>query len=138
MDNKHIVIIGLPGSGKSYLSEKYKSTHKVYDDFIHSFIDGRMLKDVEEGRLVCITDPRLCRKEFFTKYITSTFNPENTMLILFENDVESCIVNVRERLYPHHWINTVTRLSKVYDLNSYIDYPKEIIEVWKNVANNHK
>ena len=39
MDTKVIIVIGLPGSGKTTYSEKLSDVYEIHDDFITNFFD---------------------------------------------------------------------------------------------------
>jgi hypothetical protein len=125
---KHIVVIGLPASGKSSLSTQYVSTHVIHDDFLDSFVNGKLLSDLEEKH-VWLSDPRLCNKTVFDNYIRSYCPPTMTELILFENDPEASIANIGTRDHKERWINTIRNFSKMYSLDNYEGYSKSIVKV---------
>jgi shikimate kinase len=45
-----IVIIGLPGSGKTHLA---KTLDGVYDDFLFDNYKGKLIRDLKAGKRVC-------------------------------------------------------------------------------------
>jgi hypothetical protein len=126
---KNIIVIGLPASGKSSLSRPYESTHAIHDDFLDSFVNGKLLSDLKT-RYVWVSDPRLCNKQVFDTYIRSYFPPTTTELILFENDPEACIANIGSRDHRERWINTIYNFSKIYALDNYDGYSKSVVKVY--------
>jgi hypothetical protein len=128
---ENVIIIGLPGSGKTYLMEQFVM-HKKYDDFIPSLCDGNLLTDLALGHKVCICDPRLCDYDHFKRYITGSFNPSDTRLILFENDPRQCKTNC-EIYKPGRGLDLFIDIySNKYDLSNYTDYPHSVVQVYKN------
>ena len=86
-----IIIIGLPGSGKSYYYENNikKMGYELYDDFISEFFNGELYNNLKNN--LCLIDPRLCNFELFVKImkiIQEKINKSNIKLILFTNDKE--------------------------------------------------
>lgn len=139
------IIIGLPGSGKSYLCKEFeKKGYIVFDDFISHFYDGKLIEllecDKNKEIKICISDPRLCNYNTFLRFI-ETFsiyfyeNPKNIHLTLFENDAERCLENVKRRNSQGDLRKGVEKsisyLSAQYDLNNYTkDYPHAILPVY--------
>lgn len=136
MDNKKlIIIIGLCGSGKSILSKQY-SDYIIFDDFITHFYDGNVIDAIKNKQKVCLIDPRLCAHETFLKYIKQFelyINKENIFLILFENDSNSCLVNVNSRNDGRRVINTINNYSLLYNINNYMQYNHVIHPVYQNI-----
>jgi len=131
---KLIIIIGLPGSGKTtYYEEKLKALeYEFFDDFISSIVNGQMIKKIENGKTnVCITDPRLCNYETFKrvmKLIEVHINKTDIQLILFENDKDKCLLNASKRANKN--VNkTIEFNSKIYDLNNYNGYDCKIEKI---------
>lgn len=113
---KILLIIGLPGSGKTYLSKTLKG-YVIYDDFISYFWNGKAKKDIKEGKNVCLIDPRLCIPEIFSQYESLFFDMTggDVQIVLFENDPEQCIKNkpIREK--------EIKKYSELYDTKIYYD-----------------
>lgn len=111
-----IMIIGLPGSGKTYLSNKYSDEYIIYDDYLSTIWNGKLVHDIETGRKVCINDPRLCGVQTFTrefqKYV-KLVGAENIQIITFENNPQQCALNKPDRKYD------IEKFSKIYDLKNY-------------------
>jgi len=128
--DKNIVIIGLPGSGKTTLMKRYKF-HTCFDDFVSTLYNGDMFQALEHG-LVCVCDPRLCNYELFQRYIELYFDKSNTKLILFENKPDICIHNIemRNKKEPRPGlIKTIEYLASIYDINKYKGYEIEVLSV---------
>lgn len=94
---KIIIIIGLPGSGKTFLSkiiekrftsveehekrnmslEERIDTESIYrernvsryDDFLFEYWNGELITDIKNNKKVVINDPRLCYFKTFKRYI---------------------------------------------------------------------
>ncbi len=137
-----IVVIGLPGSGKTFLSNRFKD-RVVFDDFITNFYDGILLKTVREGKKILINDPRLCIYKIFINVIdkiTQFVRREDVHLILFENNPIDCINNIADiadiaDIEPNKKRGlefTITTYSKQYDLNNYKEWNNTILPVYKN------
>ena len=126
MDKQVIIIIGLPGSGKTTFGQSLENTHKLYDDFITHFYNGKVIDDLKEGVRVCLTDPRLCDYNVFVRFmnqIEKCVDRAHIHLVLFENDPERCLENVQIRNTNMNGIcETIKKLSCVYDIDKYKDY----------------
>jgi adenylate kinase family enzyme len=131
---KLIIIIGLPGSGKTtYYEEKLKPLEfEFFDDFISSIVNGEMMKMIKEGKTnICIADPRLCNYEIFKrviKLIEVYIDKSKIQLILFENDKDKCLLNALKRANKN--VNkSIDFNSKIYDLNNYNGYDCKIEKI---------
>ena len=131
---KLIIIIGLPGSGKTTYYEEHLKTHGFifFDDFISSIFNGKMMKAIETGiDDICITDPRLCNHEIFKKVmkdIESYIDKSNIELVLFENDKNKCLINASKRINKN--VNrTIEFNSRIYNLDNYKDYDCKIEKI---------
>ena len=123
------IIIGLPCSGKTYLSKEFqKNGYVIYDDFITNFYNGQLLNDNSEK--ICINDPRLCNYQTFLKFI-EYFQNKKIELILFENNPDQCLINLKKRKDGRKGVdNSIIFLSKKYDLNNYKECT--ILKVFSN------
>lgn len=124
-----IVIIGLPGSGKTRFSESFEN-YILYDDFVTHFYNGQLMNDIKAGKQVCINDPRLCIFDIFTKYmdiLTKYVDVDKIFLFLYENDSQQCLVNVEKNVS-----NTILEYSKLYDLSNYYSWNHKIIQVYSD------
>lgn len=117
------IIVGLPGSGKSYLSKKLANNcqcqlHNQVHNQVHNqdqnnkqcnchtrvkILDDNLsnheefIKNVKLYKELIINDPRFCDPTTFERFITivkSLLLPDNIKIILFENDPKSCIQNI--------------------------------------------
>lgn len=131
--DKHIIVVGLCGSGKSHLLKEYSKTHAIHDDFVSNFCSGKLISDLNLGKRVCVADPRLCDYNIFEDYILGVFDMSEVHIILFENDTEKCVNNIGERKNPSWWVSTILKLSKLYDLSNYSQYDITIRKVYLNV-----
>ena len=128
----NIIIIGLPGSGKTTLMNQFP-LHLQFDDFISTMYDGKLIKERKQQKPVCICDPRLCNYELFKRYIEPHFDPSITEVILFMNDPEKCLRNIKSRddIIPRKGVEkTIQKLSLIYNLNKYDKYKIKIYPVF--------
>ncbi len=132
-----VIIIGLPGSGKTFLSKKY-SEYVIFDDFIDNYFSGQVVNElnkIKNGNKVCLIDPRLCLPNIFKRYMIEFqkyVNNDNILLILFENNPQQCIKNVANRTDGKRNIeSTIFKYSQVYDTENYTKYKNEVISVYK-------
>lgn len=139
LKNKSIVIIiGLSGSGKTYLSNYIEQLgYMVHDDFVQHFYDGELLDDINNGIKVCINDPRLCIPIIFHKYINMFIKfggIENILLMMYDNEPNKCLSNIENRKNKNRFISSIYEYSKVYDIDIYksynIDYMELLVEVY--------
>lgn len=129
-----IIIIGLPCSGKSILSNDYNSDYKIYDDFIFEYFNGKLINDIKNGIKVCINDPRLCNITIFNRYINDIIkfvSKDKIKLILYKNEKNKCIKNMNNRKDNKQVDKMIEYLSNIYDPNNYKDYNSEIINVYQ-------
>ena len=130
---KLLIIIGLPGSGKTtYFNENLKDKYEFYDDFISNIIDGKLIREIKKKEKDnCVADPRLCNYQTFLRTI-SIFNQfidkSDISLILFENNKDKCIINAEKR-GTRLVKKTIEFNSMIYNLSNYNDYNHEIIKI---------
>ena len=124
-----IILIGLPGSGKTtYCKELAYKNYMIHDDFITKFFDGSAIASLEKIKLgvnVCLSDPRLCLPDIFNRYIATILKyVDRTLiqLVLYENNPEQCIENIEGRGHRHKIIDTIQKYSAYYDLYNYQDF----------------
>lgn len=130
------VIIGLPGSGKTTLAHEI-GVDEVYDDCLNDIhYKEKVLSSLEQGKNVCITDPRFCIYSTFERNI-KTFDhlhgqQSSIKVYLFENDLEKCILNVQKRGLKRDDENLVKEIqsfSKYYNLDQFSLYMPAIVPV---------
>lgn len=146
---KLILVVGLPGSGKTSYAEKYKEQNNelsykifIYDDIMSNYANGLFLKKIIDcdHKIILLTDPRFCIKSVFDgfikevqKYVCDT----NIDVVLFENDKEQCLLNVEIREKNNHKlksiINSLDKFYNYYDKNyeSYKKFNCELLPVYK-------
>lgn len=130
-----IIIIGLPGSGKTTLSNKM-TDHIIFDDFITHFYNGNLIKELQTNKKLCINDPRLCHFDIFNKYITiinKYIDKSNILLLLFQNDITNCINNLKKTYDGKLLDSKITSLnnySKLYDPNNYSQWIHQFLNIF--------
>lgn len=129
------ILIGLPGSGKSYTIAQQRFD-QVYDDFISDFYNGHVIDALQKGRKISVADPRLCDFTIFSRYLNifeQFIDPSHIRLILFENNPQQCLINIQLRNDSRRNVERTLHLySSFYHLDNYIklDYPFTILPVW--------
>jgi hypothetical protein len=119
---KLVIVIGLPGSGKTnYIDSAPKSALK-FDDIIGTFCTGELMSGLGSGLDCYISDSRMCNYMVFKDLMSKTGFKGVLKLVLFNNDVKSCIDNVRRK----HSKNTSKKIveeiiafSHIYFLDNY-------------------
>jgi len=128
---KHItVIIGLPGSGKTCLAKiMADETTYVVDDLS---VNPELIKtfpDILQPKII-FTDPKLIYVTLaqVEKKLTEWFGNHTTKIISFENDLQTCMKNVKNRNDGREIsLQFIDMLSYVYE-NS--EWPKDF-PCWK-------
>ena len=136
-----IIVIGLPGSGKTtYMKDNIKN-HIIYDDFIPNFYSCKIIDDLKNNRKICISDPRLCDFDRFQKFMgifTDYVKHNNILLILFKNEPMACVLNANTRNAQNTHIkivqDSILFYATKYDLNKYQDYDNMIISVYNAIS----
>lgn len=134
-----ILIIGLPGSGKSVLAEECFNEYLFFDDFIFRLKNEVLLNYIKSDLKLCLADPRLCIPSIFDKiikFILKYVKKSNIKLILFENDIKSCMINSKMRKNKKSIEKSIKYISTYYNIEYYKNYKHEIIPVYnsKNYA----
>lgn len=130
---KVIIIIGLPGSGKSMYSKTLSYEYEIYDDFIFNFFDGKVINSLKTNNKICLIDPRLCIINVFNKYIKKILkyvSKNDIKLILYENNINSCINNIKIRGNYNIVKDNLENFSNLYNINYYISYKHIIFTVY--------
>lgn len=114
-----IVIVGLPGSGKTTLAHSINDgSYFVFDDMNHNF------NKLDEARLhdkIIITDPLLCYydKSFIENKITNFFGISKINFIVFENNPQQANLNIIKRNDKKVAKSYIYDLSRKYDVSQY-------------------
>ena len=122
MNYQVIIVIGLPGSGKTTLSKLWDD-YTIFDDCISTFYNGKALSAIKSGSKVCLIDPRLCNYVLFEKYmqeIERYVDRKEIILVLFSNDPVNCLNNVKNS-NKRGLEATIDNYTKIYNLNNYKD-----------------
>jgi len=110
-----ILIVGLPGSGKTYLANTLSNSNKIFDDITS-------LNDLPTTDSFVIVDVNFC-DEYILKNALEILNkkfPDHKIdIIYFENDPAKCRKNVEYRQkYKNDTRNvegTIRRFEKIYN-----------------------
>lgn len=128
-----ILVIGLSHSGKTTYCKNNIKSHFLYDDFIPSFYEGKIVNDLIKKKKIVLNDPRLCNfntfqlfMDIFEKYISK----KEILLILFNNEKENCIRNINLKNELNVKENIIYN-SKKYNIKKYNNYNNIIIPVYK-------
>jgi len=100
MNYNLIIIVGLPGSGKTFMSETFPD-YTIIDDYYCTYYTCQLNEVLAQYPKVIINDPRFCNELKFTNIIEEAkkvLAEEQIFYIFFENDVQQCLVNLRERI----------------------------------------
>lgn len=129
MNPKVLMVVGLPGSGKThYVLNLLKTSHQGYlmfDDIndTHQFIDG-----LSKNKNCIVVDPHFCAdKPRELAHRIAKFYLAEVEWIFFENDPEQCLKNVLVRNDGRLVQGFIKQYSKKYTI------PKDakIIKVFK-------
>lgn len=107
MTKQATLLIGLPGSGKTYLGKNLTGF----------FIDDPKEKpELNHDKLV-IADPNLCMENVRKKAISYLQESGyEVSFIYFENDPKQCLKNVENRNDGRKVENTINILTKMYNI----------------------
>jgi len=98
-----VVVVGLPGAGKtSYVLHNYSGYH-IYDDDDNPISNiNYVIQELQEGGKVCIIEPRFTDYDIYQKNIREKILPligeSRIRTILFNKDVENSHINNRRRI----------------------------------------
>lgn len=133
--HKVLIVIGLPGSGKSTLAKKLEG-YIIFDDFITTFFNGAVISELKTQNKICLIDPRLCIPDIFNRYMDAILNyvqKEDIHLILFENDKDNCLNNIKLRDDKRKGIqNQIYKYSEIYSTDFYNGWDFEVLKVWSS------
>jgi len=132
-DYQLIIVIGLCRSGKTFWSKQLKN-HILFDDCMTHFYNGRIVDALMKHHKVCINDPRFCNKAIFDKmmnHLTLIVPIESMLLVLFENNVQQCLLNAKQ--HPRPGIDkTIQHLSNLYNVNDYTMIQHIVLPVYNS------
>ena len=111
--NEIILLIGLPGSGKTTLIDRLQGEYIIYDDWMEWTFDnknknkfdadiryGEVVKNLDDFKDVIISCINFCDHKFLCNaeyYLQSQFPNLEIKRIYFENNLENSISNIRYR-----------------------------------------
>lgn len=129
---KTTCIVGLPGSGKTYISKEIveKSNAILFDDISNLDLLKKCVKDGRKD--IVINDPHFCFeyvREIVNKKI-SKWSKGNVHIdwVFFENNPEKCWENVKRRNDQRKITQaTIKFFSKFYQIPDSV----ETLEVWE-------
>lgn len=123
-------VIGLPGSGKTFLLVDFaKQGYDVYDD-IKSLDEIKVISPT--SNYICLSSPMFCDNEILLRAVSAArvkFSNAVPFFTFFENDPENCWKNIQRRndgrLISKDFLY---QLSKMYDTT----YRNYVIPVYKD------
>lgn len=125
-------IVGLPGSGKSYLAKKIKTNSCIIDD--PKSLDKDIFPYLNMKKDLIIIDANFCFTELLERAIMVLKNKiEETVeinIIYFKNDPKQCIKNVERRKENgdiRDVISSIEILTKEYKIPNNVT----AMEVWR-------
>lgn len=138
--NTIILIVGLPGSGKSNLALRINADNALQNNGKFTIInDPKDFKEIEEhiNDNLIITDPQLCFEENRQKALKriNSLNPDCKIeWIFFKNDPEKCLMNSEARNRANSiFFKPVKKVeSFIKNFNQYYTIPEGsfIVDVW--------
>jgi len=131
---KLLIIIGLPGSGKTtYFNQNLSDKFKFYDDFVSNIFDGKLVSDLKKKENdICVADPRLCNFQIFNRAMNiflQYISKNDIDIILFENDKDKCIINANNR-GSRFVTKSIEFNSFIYNYDNYSEYNCKLVPVY--------
>ncbi len=125
-----IVLIGLPGSGKTYLgtllqAEMYQSI--FLDDLSQNGGLEVLLQAADKEENIILSDVNLCYEDIRSQaelLFLQYFPNHEVEWVYFENDPEACFENVRRRDDGREVGDTIKMLTKVYKIPDNVEVRK--------------
>jgi uridine kinase len=137
-----IIIVGLPCSGKTTKTKDYQDNFIIFDDFLDNYYNFELKNNFKNNKKICINDPRLCNIKTFKLIMNDIFkygNYENIQVLLFKNEYEKCLNNSINRnkdlILQNRINNTIKNLSKIYNLDEFINYLNTINNISYEILN---
>ncbi|ARF10465.1 hypothetical protein Hokovirus_1_344 [Hokovirus HKV1] len=129
MSYKIIIIIGLPCSGKTYLSNTFDD-YLILDDYYCNYYTMHLKNFILNNPKIIINDPRLCYKNVFEDFINEVKKyvvDKEIFVILFENNVNQCLINENKRMSnKKNIIQEIKNFSLSYDIEKIIEILNDI------------
>lgn len=120
-----VVVIGLPGSGKSTLCKSRFKDFIIFDD---DYNNKKIKKYLSEGKNVCVNHPDLCNYKIYQNFVHQ-FQDTEIKTICFEKNIEECDYNRNWRDDPlFDYDDYFKEISNEYNIINY--KPDEIIPVY--------
>lgn len=120
-DKKIILIVGLPGSGKTHLGEQLIQQYpsSIFIDDISVMVDSlTVLNDaIQSYDTIIISDTQCCIPEMLKQakeYLEKTYPDISKMVLFFENNPKQCIQNVQLRNDGREVFQSIKNLAIIY------------------------
>ena len=115
-------IVGLPGSGKTYLAHKLiKISRQFRQTLLFDDMKSKDMTKAEEavkaGKDLYIADPWLCYPDYLAKakiLVTDKWGASEVEVIYFENHPEACIRNAKHRADERNVEGFIRHATKHY------------------------
>lgn len=134
--NTIILIVGLPGSGKSHLADRINDDNNGKFTIINDPKDFKEIENLINSDLI-ITDPQLCFEKNRQRALEKikSLNPDCKIeWIFFKNDPDKCLTNseVRNRASVISFKPTKKVESFIKNFSQYYTIPEGsfVIDVW--------
>jgi hypothetical protein len=118
--NKLVIIVGLPGSGKTIFSKKYYKNYICYDDELFNLY--KIKKDLYDYKKVIVVSATFCNVCNYLNFIEklNLKNDENIITVCFNSDLKQSIKNIKTRGGDNilSFIKSAKSLDTYYDENN--------------------
>lgn len=113
-----IILVGMPGSGKTFHIQNYYKDYVAYDDIM--FFDKSKLN--RNDKKVVFATPYFCNKNILEEFVLNIevfYNSKNIKVMYFENNYDKCLKNIKKRNDGRACFGFLNRLSKTYEPPKY-------------------